>query len=188
MQLRKNLGIKGDTIVEVMLALSVLGAVIVGGYSIATRSLNGVRVSQERSEALKIAESQLEVVRQVITGTNNINELAVYDSTGAAIDFPAWFGKAPGSLAPVASDEYGFCVSDSGTSVRIDLTAAEIPNITAYPNECRRGIYHVYTNTDFQIVSTSASLLYTTYITWEKAGGNGLETLELQGRYLIFGK
>ncbi len=57
---------RGDTIIEVMIALSVLMVIIVGGYSIATRSLNGVRIAQERSEASKIAEGQLEAINERI--------------------------------------------------------------------------------------------------------------------------
>lgn len=53
----------GDTIVEVLIVVAVIGLVIALGYSLATNSLNGVRVSQERSEATKIAESQVELLR-----------------------------------------------------------------------------------------------------------------------------
>jgi type II secretory pathway pseudopilin PulG len=107
MQLIKgNRSNKGDTIVEFMLALSVLGLIIVGGYSIATRSLNGVRVSQERGEALKIAEAQIETVRQKISSTDNYADILNGGFAGAN---PTW-GVATGKPAYLSTPEYGFCV------------------------------------------------------------------------------
>lgn len=50
----------GDTIVEVLIAVAVISAVLGGAYASAGRSLAGSRQSQERGEALKLVESQLE--------------------------------------------------------------------------------------------------------------------------------
>lgn len=54
---------RGDTIVEVLIAVAVLGLIIAAGFAIANRSLRGVRRAQERSEALKIAERQIERIK-----------------------------------------------------------------------------------------------------------------------------
>jgi Tfp pilus assembly protein PilV len=59
----KRLNNRGDTIVEVMISLAVLGMVIGVSYGTATRSLRGMRMAQERSEALKLAESKVESIR-----------------------------------------------------------------------------------------------------------------------------
>lgn len=53
----------GDTIIEVMLAMAVIGMTIGGAYGIANRSLRAAQVAQERGEALKVAESQLEIIK-----------------------------------------------------------------------------------------------------------------------------
>lgn len=53
----------GDTIVEVMISVVVLSLVVGGAYSVANRSLKMGRQAQERSEALKLAESQLENIK-----------------------------------------------------------------------------------------------------------------------------
>ncbi len=58
-----KLGSRGDTIVEVLIAVAIVGVVLTGAYASARRSLNGVRASQERAEALKIAEGQLEMLK-----------------------------------------------------------------------------------------------------------------------------
>ena len=54
---------RGDTIVEVLLAMSVIGLVLGAAFSIANRSVSIGQDAQERTEALKIAETQLEIFR-----------------------------------------------------------------------------------------------------------------------------
>lgn len=54
---------RGDTIVEVLLAMSVVGIVLGAAFGIANRSIALGQDAQERTEALKIAESQLELFR-----------------------------------------------------------------------------------------------------------------------------
>ena len=53
----------GDTIVEVMLAMAVVGMVLGASYATATRALRTGRFAQEHTEALKVAESQLEKLK-----------------------------------------------------------------------------------------------------------------------------
>jgi Tfp pilus assembly protein PilV len=55
-----KLGNRGDTIVEVLIAIAVLGAALGGAYVTANRNSLTNRASQERLEAVKVAESQLE--------------------------------------------------------------------------------------------------------------------------------
>ncbi len=54
---------RGDTIIEVLLAMSVIGVVLGSAFGIANRSVATGRDAQERSEALKIAETQLELLK-----------------------------------------------------------------------------------------------------------------------------
>lgn len=55
---------RGDTIVEVLLAIAVVSAVLGGAYVSANRSFNNTRQSQERGEASKLVEGQLERLKQ----------------------------------------------------------------------------------------------------------------------------
>jgi type II secretory pathway pseudopilin PulG len=82
-----GLGNKGDTIVEVLLAIAVVSSVMGGAFVSANRSLRGARVSQERGEALKLIEGQLELMK-------------------AALDDPA---RAPAVFGATGD----FCVNDS---------------------------------------------------------------------------
>ncbi len=58
----RRLSESGDTIVEVLLAIAVVSAVLGGAFVSANRSLNGTRVSQERSEATKLVQGQAELL------------------------------------------------------------------------------------------------------------------------------
>lgn len=60
---------KGDTIVEVLLALVVLTTVIVGAYAASSRAQNASQAAQERAEALKRTESQIERLKGLLSGT-----------------------------------------------------------------------------------------------------------------------
>jgi prepilin-type N-terminal cleavage/methylation domain-containing protein len=51
---------KGDTIVEVLIAIVVVSMVLVAGYITTTRSVDGMQDTQEHSEALQLAQAQLE--------------------------------------------------------------------------------------------------------------------------------
>jgi type II secretory pathway pseudopilin PulG len=58
----------GDTIVEVLLAIVVVSAVLTGAYVSSNRSLNTTIQSRERNEAVKIAQSQIELLRASLQG------------------------------------------------------------------------------------------------------------------------
>lgn len=76
----RKLGLKGDTIVEVMIAMVLVGSALVASYGIARRSLSQIRDAQERSEMLKIGESQLEALKNYVAneaGYNNIQKLNI---------------------------------------------------------------------------------------------------------------
>jgi type II secretory pathway pseudopilin PulG len=53
----------GDTIVEVLISIAVVSVVLAGAFVVTNRSLQATRSSQERSIALKLAESQLEQIK-----------------------------------------------------------------------------------------------------------------------------
>lgn len=63
MQLVRPLTQKGETIVEVLIAIAVIGSVLGTSYAIVSRNNKSYQQSNERVEALKLAESQLESVR-----------------------------------------------------------------------------------------------------------------------------
>lgn len=58
---------RGDTIVEVLISISVLSLILTASYALANRSSQGVRQAQERSEALKITEGLLEKLKSELS-------------------------------------------------------------------------------------------------------------------------
>jgi Tfp pilus assembly protein PilV len=113
-----KLNARGDTIVEVLIAIIVLSTVLVTAYALATRSLKENQQAQEHSQALKIAEGQLEALK------------AYYD-TGNAV--------SPG---------VSFCFATDGTAVLNSFGSGEptvsVPdpklntNPGGYPVACTR--------------------------------------------------
>lgn len=179
----------GDTIVEVLIALAVLGAVIIGAYSIASRSLAGIRASHERDEATAIAEGQLEVIREFIANqVIEFSDVLVSEGGGTALFAPdsdtmVRFGASP-------NDSVGFCVAPpAATGVQLLFPETEMQDFTQYPPDCVFGRYHVYINTNYRLDVVSAldyeriTYTYKVNIVWERSGGGGVETLTIQDRF-----
>ena len=66
----RSLNQAGDTIVEVLIATAVVGMMLTGAFAISNASLKQIRMSQERSEAHRIAASQLELLKQSSTSVS----------------------------------------------------------------------------------------------------------------------
>ena len=58
---------RGDTIVEVLISIAVVSMVLAGAFVVTNRSLQATRSAQERSIALKLAESQLEQIKGIVS-------------------------------------------------------------------------------------------------------------------------
>jgi type II secretory pathway pseudopilin PulG len=63
---------RGDTIVEVLIAIAVASAVMGSAFVLVNRTSRNVRQSQEHAEALKLVEGQLELLKERIkSGDSN---------------------------------------------------------------------------------------------------------------------
>jgi prepilin-type N-terminal cleavage/methylation domain-containing protein len=60
---------RGDTIVEVLIVIAVISLVLGGAYVTTNKSLLATRSAQERGNALKLAETQIEQIKG-LTATN----------------------------------------------------------------------------------------------------------------------
>lgn len=58
----------GDTLVEVMIAMAVMGMVIAVSYKIAGRALQTAQQAEERGQAIKVSENQLERLKLLAPG------------------------------------------------------------------------------------------------------------------------
>ena len=59
----KKLTERGDTIVEVLIAIAVLSLILGGAFVLTNRSLQATRTAQERLNATKLVESQIEQIK-----------------------------------------------------------------------------------------------------------------------------
>ena len=111
----------GDTIVEVLIALAVLLAVIVGAYVSANKSQHASQASQERAEAVKAAESQIERVK-------------AYRATG----------NTPTGIFCMKDDNTPDASIPSGSAFGSNLEGDTFP----YSTQCNNGRYNVAVNED----------------------------------------
>ncbi|HEY5667865.1 MAG TPA: hypothetical protein VIR03_01745 [Candidatus Saccharimonadales bacterium] len=67
----RRLGEAGDTLVEVLMAIAVLGLALAGAFVTTNHSLLATRGSQERENGMKLVESQLEQVKNLASTNAN---------------------------------------------------------------------------------------------------------------------
>jgi type II secretory pathway pseudopilin PulG len=84
---------RGDTIVEVLISIAIVSLILGGAFVATNRSLVSTRDAQERSDGLKLVESQLEQLKNI-----------------AATDPDEIFGSAPAA----------YCISSSAAIVSTD--------------------------------------------------------------------
>lgn len=113
---KKILNQAGDTIVEVLVSVMVVGLAIGLAYGVANRSLRGSRQAQERGEALKLAEGQIETLKSKAASDDAQpfpNTPFCIDSNGDIAGHAAGFSYN----ADVNEDDlskYGACNPNSG--------------------------------------------------------------------------
>jgi type II secretory pathway pseudopilin PulG len=119
---------RGDTIVEVLMSIVIVGAVIAGAYALASRSLaEGVSAS-EHSQAIKLAEAQVEALksRQKDAGGDPTLWNSTYNVLGSPIPPNRNWGPIKNGnssfngnnlTAGAGANEYNAaCVNKGGTS------------------------------------------------------------------------
>lgn len=100
---------RGDTIVEVLIAVAVIALVLAGAYVATNRSLLASRSSQERVNALKLAESQIEQIK----GLAASQPASLFTASGPNAS-PNPFCIAKSSGQPVAANNPACAVDVSG--------------------------------------------------------------------------
>lgn len=103
---------RGDTIVEVLIAIAVISLILGGAFVMTNRSLQGTRDAQERVNATKLVEGQVEQIKNLATtngpalfgastpGTYCISAGAVTVSTDGACTVDMNGTQAPAGLEP----------------------------------------------------------------------------------------
>jgi Tfp pilus assembly protein PilV len=154
--LRSN---RGDTIVEVLIAITVVSLILAGAYGVATRSARAVLQAQEHSEALQTAQAQLEGLRTYMAN-------------------PAH--PIPSAAAPFCMNGSSF-VDDAAT-----FTLASIPDeanndhLSTYPAACKSGVGNLYNSS---VIRTGlGGNTFIVKIRWVSATGHGNDEVKMSYR------
>jgi len=107
MRIVKRLSERGDTLVEVLIAIAVISLILGGAFVMTNRSLQGTRDAQERVNATKLVEGQIEQIKNL-----------------AAIDSEDLFA-ATGS----------FCIDSTGTVVAASTAGCRVDSSGGTPTE-----------------------------------------------------
>lgn len=140
---------RGDTMVEVLIAIAVVSLILGGAYVTTNKSLQATRAAQERSIALKLAESQLERVKGLVAS----NPTSVFGPSA-----PSPFCVSSGTGMPVSATDAACAVDSSG----LPTTSEPIFHLSV----ARAGNDFVLTETWFNVsgrVGDSLQLRYRAY-------------------------
>lgn len=110
----KQLTERGDTIVEVLIAIAIISSILSGAYIVVNKSLIAGREAQERGNALKLSEGQLERLKSL----SSSNPDKLFNTTDAIF--------TDASLS--------FCVNDAN-----ELVPAKLGNDAVTDAACKVG-------------------------------------------------
>ncbi len=94
----KRLNFRGDTIIEVLIVLAVLGFAFAISAATATRGLNRARNAEEHAQALGILNSQIELLRQAVIQKTDVFISGPFCMQADVSVFSGW--PAGSSLVP----------------------------------------------------------------------------------------
>jgi Tfp pilus assembly protein PilV len=104
---------RGDTIVEVLISITVVSLILGSAYVTTNKSLQSTRASQERSNALKLAESQVEQLKGAVA--NAATSATVMGAIG-----PFCIYANAGTLNVVTLPDINCVVSTSGVATNTE--------------------------------------------------------------------
>lgn len=143
----------GDTIVEVMVVLAVLGLAIGISYATANRSLLDARQAQENSIATELAQGQVETLRTMLTNK----------STDNPDDYIFQSSPTP----------FTFCLDDTSGSPVVQTV------LSPYPAGCEIDSLYQFQITYVQDDPTVTGGTFTVVATWPDVEGQGTDTVTL---------
>lgn len=127
---------RGDTVVEVLISIAVMSLILGGAFVTSNRSLQGTRDAEERSNALKMAETQVEQIKYLAASNpdvlfnNGMSSFCLVGGVAVAASAPQCTVDSTGvqsSAQPAYSlsierDADDFTITSSWTKVRSDQT------------------------------------------------------------------
>lgn len=117
----RRLSERGDTIVEVLIAIAIASFVLVSAYVTANKNALSNQDAQERSQALQLAQTQLEFLHSTSLGAYNC-----FDATGTPVgtsgDNSSCIVNSNGSKNTGAQPKYTIAVTKpTATTYKVDI-------------------------------------------------------------------
>jgi len=149
-----HVGQRGDTIVEVLIAITIVSLILGGAYVTTNHSLRDTRDGQERSTAVKIVETQIE----------QLHNLAITNPS-------AIFG------ATVPSS---FCITNAGAVVASTIAACAVDS-TGAPTTAEP-VYHLAITQSSNTINSVKYTTFDIAANWTSVIGNGQDQMQMTYR------
>lgn len=120
---------RGDTIVEVLIAIAVISLVLAGAYATVRKSTAVTQDTQERGEAQKLVEGQLELLRNYYAAGNSSFSGSCFKPDGST--------GAGNECSGIGTPGYQLAISSAGSGVYAvsatwDSLTGNTSNVTMY--------------------------------------------------------
>jgi prepilin-type N-terminal cleavage/methylation domain-containing protein len=143
-------GSRGDTIVEVMVVLAVLGLAIGISYATANRSLLDARQAQENAQATELAQSQIESLRTLTPAADTAIPTKDIFQTGLLYCINGNYNVATGNSCNQGSIPYNMAVTYVAASPPAPLPGGTFtitvtwPDVEGQGNDTVTLVYRLY--------------------------------------------
>lgn len=164
--------VRGDTIIEVLLAITIAAFAIGSSYAIASKSLQQGITAREHGEALNIAESQIAALklRQQKTGISDFTSGFSYPVSHFCLDESA---TSPGpNWSPLKN----------GTNIGSDTPLVTGNSSDNYKAECQKNTKYFVDITTRNTGKTPPTV-YLVTVRWERIGGGPFNETHLYYRF-----
>jgi type II secretory pathway pseudopilin PulG len=156
----KKITSTGDTIVEVLISMAVVSLILSGAYATVNRTVINARQAQERGEAIKQVEGQLEKLRTLSKDPTN--------------------GVATTTSVFCVSRTTGSLQSFTAPAVNPPMPSLDIDNFANYPADCAEGTAPV----NYYMSIERNNEIYTVRARWDRLGGERDEVVIVYRLYL----
>lgn len=123
----KHLPQSGDTIVEVMLAIAIIGSVIISAFVTTNKNLQSTQDSQERGQAVQLVQAQIESIHanNGLTASFNCFDSAGMPKSNGPVNNNPCVVKSDGAMNTTgAQPSYTLKVVSSGLPLTYTITAS----------------------------------------------------------------
>ena len=122
----KSWGERGDTIVEVLMCVAVAGAVLASSFALVNRTARDARNAQEHEQALKVAESQVEQLKDHINNGKSVAAVPLTFCFGTS----GYTTSAPCLIPSGSGYNYEATISSQNLPVLVKVTNGTVYTAT----------------------------------------------------------